>query len=124
MVPSQHAIDRKVSVKVRQNLLGTRSVAPIPHQVAHNGEEGNKLNARLLHAGICCVADEFSVGARAFDVGEDRVAFSAESESQECGADVGGDTRDDDLLLARGLDSVSELSVIPGAGCGVKIDWK
>jgi len=124
MVPGQHAVDRKISVKVRQNLLSTGSVAPIPHQVAHNGEEGNKLNARLLHAGICCVANKFSVGARTFDVSKDGVAFSTESESQECGADVGCDTRDDDLLLARGLDSVSELGIVPGAGCDVSIGCK
>ena len=123
-MPSQHAVNREISVKVRQQFLGTRGVTPIPHQVARNGKEGNELNARLLHAGVCRVADELSVGAGTFDIGEDGVAFCAEGKCQERGADVSCDTRDNDLLLAGGFDCGLEFWVVPGATWVVRIGWE
>jgi hypothetical protein len=110
----QHAINRQIGVKVRQNLLRTRGIAPVSHQIANNGEERDQLHARSLHTGVGCVAYKFGVRTRTLDVGEDAVALSTQSECEERSADVGCDTGDDDLLLAGCFDGGAEFGVIPG----------
>ena len=114
MATSNVTVDREVPVKVGQNLLGTRDVPPVTHQVTDDGEHADELDACLLHAGVGRVADELGVGAASLDVGEDGVTLGAERESEEGGADIGGDTGDDDLLLAGGLDGGAEIGVVPG----------
>lgn len=116
MVPGQHTVDREVLVQERQNLLGTRSSTPITHEIADNSKHGHKLHTRLLHARVGSVANKLRVGARGLDVGKDGVSLGAQGESKEGGAHVGGDTGNDDLLLARGLDGGLEFWVVPGAG--------
>ena len=110
---SNVSVDRQVLVKVRKDLLGTRDIPPVAHQIADDGEHADELDACLLHAGVGRVADELGVSAASFDVGEDGVALSAERQSEEGGADVGGDAGDDDLLLAGGLDGGAEIGVVP-----------
>lgn len=110
---SNVSVDRQVPVKVRKDLLGTRDIPPVAHQIADDGEHADELDACLLHAGVGRVADELGVSAASFDVGEDGVALGAERQSEEGGADIGGDTGDDDLLLAGGLDGGAEIGVVP-----------
>jgi hypothetical protein len=69
-----------------QNLNGTRSIAPVPHEVADDAEEADELHARGRHAVVGDVADELGRGAGGFDVGPDVVAFGAEGEGAEGGA--------------------------------------
>ena len=114
MVASKNTIDRHVLVKVRQNLLSTRGVAPVAHQVANNSEERVHLDTSSRHLVVGRIADEFSGSAGSLNIGEDGVACSTEGQGEESSADVGGDTGEDDLLLARGFDSSTELRVIPG----------
>jgi hypothetical protein len=114
VVPGKHTVDREVLVKEGHDLLGTRSSTPITHKIADNREERDELDTCLLHAGVGRVADEFRVGSRGFDVGKDRVAFGAEGKSEEGSADIGGDTCDDDLLLAGGFDGGLKFRVVPG----------
>jgi hypothetical protein len=116
MVPSQLSINRHVLVQVRQQLLSTRSVAPIAHEIAHNSEEGVHLDTGAGHLVVGSVADKLGGGAGGLDVGEDGVAGGAEREGQEGGADVGGDAGEDDLLLAGCFDGLAEVGVVPGAG--------
>lgn len=115
MMPSQLSINRHVLVQVRKDLLSTRSVAPIAHQITHNREQAVKLDTGAGHLVVGRVADELGGGARGFDIGEDGVAGGAEGEGQEGGADVRGDACEDDLFLAGGFDGCSELGVVPGA---------
>lgn len=119
MMPSQVSINRHVLVKVRQQLLGTRSVPPVTHQVAHNGEEGVHLHTSARHLVVSSVAHKLGGGAGGLDVGEDGVAGSAQGERQEGGADVSGDAGEDDLLLAGGFDGGAEFGVIPSAREGL-----
>jgi hypothetical protein len=73
------------------------------------------LDTSFLHAGVGSVTDELGRSAGSFDVGEDRVTFSAQRQGEECGTDIGDDTGNDDLLLARGFDGGAELGVVPSA---------
>lgn len=115
MAPSKHTIHGKVTIQVRQNLLSTRSSAPIAHQIADNREQADQLDTCLLHAGVGRVTDELRGRARALDVGEDGVALGAQRQGEEGGADVGYDAGDDDLLLSGGFDGGAEFLVVPGA---------
>lgn len=115
VAPGKHAVNRQVLVEVGQDLASTGSRAPIAHKIANNGEQADKLDTSSLHAGVGGVADELSSGAGAFDVGKDRVAFSAERKSEESSAHIRDDAGDDDLLLAGCFDCSAELSVVPGA---------
>jgi hypothetical protein len=113
--PGKIPINRQVTIEIRDQLSSTRGVPPVPHQIADNGEQANKLDASLLHAGVGNVTDKRRSSAGGLDVGEDRVAFSAERESKEGGADVGCDAGDDDLGLVGGFDSGAEFGIVPGA---------
>lgn len=114
VMPSKHTIDGEIRVQERQDLLSTRSAAPVSHQVADNGEERDELYASLLHARVRRVADKLGVRARSLDVCEDGVALGAEGKSEEGGADVGGDACYDDLLFAACFDGGLKLGVVPG----------
>lgn len=116
MASSEHAVDRQVLVKVRQDLSSTRSRTPIAHQVANYREETDKLDTSALHAGVGGVSDELSGRTGAFDIGKDGVAFGTEGESEESSANVGHDSSDDNLFLAGCFDSCTELRVVPCAG--------
>ena len=113
MGTSNVSVDREVPIKVRKDLLGTRSIPPVAHQITHDGEHADEPNACLLHAGVGRIADKLGVSAASLDVGKDRVTLSAERQSEESGADIGSDTGDDDLLLAAGLDGGAEIGVVP-----------
>jgi hypothetical protein len=108
-------INRQVTVKIREELSSTGGVPPVPHQIADNREQANKLDTSLLHAGVGNVADKRGSSTGGLNVGEDGVAFSAEREREEGGAHVGCDTGDDDLGLVGGFDSGAEFGVVPGA---------
>jgi hypothetical protein len=79
-------VDGVILSQESQNLNCTRSVAPVPHQVADDAEEADELHARVRHAVIRHVADELGRGARGLDVGPDVVAFGAQGEGAEGGA--------------------------------------
>jgi len=113
---SQHTVGGKVLVKVGEELLSTGGVAPVAHEVAGDAEHANELDASLLHARVGSIADKTRVGTGSLNVGEDGVALGAEGEGKEGGADIGGDTGNDDLLLAGSLDGLAEFGVVPGAG--------
>ena len=115
MSPSKITIGGHVTVQIREDLSRTRGVPPVPHQIADNGEQAHKLDTSLLHAGVGNVTDKLRSSAGGLDVGKDGVAFSAEREREEGGADVGGDAGDDDLGLVGGFDGGAELGVVPGA---------
>jgi len=78
MRSSKPAIDRIVLSQERQDFHNTRSVTPISHEVAHDAEQTDKLDACVRHAVVGHVADEFGGGAGGFDVGPDAVAVFAE----------------------------------------------
>jgi hypothetical protein len=109
------SIDRHVTVKKGEDLSSTGGVPPVPHQIADNREQADKLDTSLLHARVGNVADKGRSGTGGLDVGEDRVAFSAEREREESGAHVGCDTGDDNLGLVGGFDGGAELGVVPSA---------
>ena len=116
MSSSHHSVNGQVLVQVREQLLRTGGVAPVPHQIAHNREERDELYTSLLHACVCCVTYELRVSTAGFNVGKDGVALGAEGEGEESGANVCGDAADDDLGLVCGADSGLEVLVVPGAG--------
>lgn len=122
MSTSKSAPDRVVSVKPRDHLLGTRDGAPVAHEVADDGEQADNLDTSAGHAVVGDVTDKSRVGTRGLGVGPDGVALSAKRESEEGGADVGGDTSEDDLGLAVAADNVSELLVVPGIDLALALD--
>ena len=70
-------VDGVVLSQESQNLNSTGSVAPVPHKIAHDAEETNKLYARGRHTVVGDVADELGRSAGGLDVGPDVVAFGA-----------------------------------------------
>jgi hypothetical protein len=123
MMPCQHTINWHVLVKIRQNLLGTRCIPPVAHQITHDSEERVQLHSRPRHLRIRRIAHELGGGARGFNVGEDGVAFLTEREGEEGCADVGRDARDDDLLLAGAFDGGADVGVVPGAWRSQYLIW-
>lgn len=115
MASSKHTINRHILVEERKYLSSTRSRTPVAHKIADDREQTDKLDASALHTGVCGVADQLRGGTGSFDVGEDRVAFGAEREREESGADVGYDAGDDDLLFTGGFNSGAEIWIVPGA---------
>jgi len=102
------------AVQIREHLLGTRSVPPIPHQVTNDAEQADELHAGLLHARVRRVTDELCRGAAALNVREHRVPFGAQGQSEERRADVSHDAGDDDLGLVGCLHGSAEFGVVPG----------
>lgn len=86
MLRSKPAIDRVVLSQERQDLHNTRSVAPVPHEVAHDTEQADKLNTCVSHAVVGHVADEFGGGSGSLDIGPDAVAVLAEGQGAESSA--------------------------------------
>lgn len=86
MRSSEPAINRVVLSQERQDFHNTRSVAPVPHEIAHDAEQADKLDARVSHAVVGHVADEFGGGSRSLDVGPDAVAVLAEGQGAESSA--------------------------------------
>jgi len=107
-------IDRVILSQESQNLNRTRSAAPVPHQVAYDAEEADELHARGRHAVVGDVTDKLGRRAGSLDVGPDVVAFGAQGEGAEGGADVSGDAGQNDLLLASRSDCFAELRIVPG----------
>jgi hypothetical protein len=58
-------------------------VTPVSHEVAHDAEQADELDACVGHAVVGHVADEFGGCSRGFDVGPDAVAVFAEGEGAE-----------------------------------------
>jgi hypothetical protein len=96
--------------------------AVVTHQFTDNGKEADDLNTCLLHASVGDVADEGRVGSRGLAVCPDRVASFAEREGQERGADVSGDTCNDDLSLVGGGDCFPESGIVPSIDLSLSLD--
>ena len=75
-------------IEERQQLNLTRSVPPIPHELAGDGEHGHDLNTGGAHAVVGVVGGLEVEGTGGVGVGEDGVAFGSEGESEEGGADL------------------------------------
>ena len=56
----------------------TRSVPPIPHQVANDREQADKLNACLSHSVVGDVANELGRCTRGLDISPDTVTLCTE----------------------------------------------
>lgn len=118
----KEAPDGVVDVQPGDELLGTGGVAPVAHEVADNGEQADNLDTGVGHAVVGDVADESRVGARGLGVGPDGVALLTQGQSQEGGADVGGDTGHDDLGSVVRADGLAELLVVPGVDLTLALD--
>jgi hypothetical protein len=114
MMSCQLTINWHILVQVWQELFGTRSVAPVTHQITYDCEERVHLHASTRHLRVGSVTYERRGGTRGFDVGEDGVAGGAQGEGEEGCADVGGYTGKDDLFLAGRFDGGTEFGVVPG----------
>lgn len=77
---------RNLLVQVGQNLVQTRGVPPVAHQVGDDAKRAHEGDASLLHAtvGIGCQLDV--KGTAGLGVGKDLVSIVDERESQEGGA--------------------------------------
>jgi hypothetical protein len=115
MMSREHAINRHVLVKIRQDLLRTRRVPPVAHQITDDGEERVQLHARPRHLRIRRIAHELGGGSRGFNVGEYSIAFLAEGQGEEGSTDIGRNACDDDLLLAGTFDGRAYIGVVPSA---------
>lgn len=113
MATRQVSIDRQILVQVGKDFLRARYVPPVAHKVTHNGKHANKLDACLLHAGICRVPNELRIGAAGLNVCENRVALCPKRQREEGGAHISCDARNDDLLLSGGFDGGTEVGVVP-----------
>ena len=83
MLRGESSIDRVVLRQERQDFHDTRSVAPIPHEIAYDTEQTDELDSCVGHAIIGHVTNEFSGGAGSFDVSPDAVAVLAQRQSAE-----------------------------------------
>ena len=80
------AIGRIVLVEPCDDLLEAWRIAPVAHQVAHNVEERDHVDAGVAHVVVANVADEGRRGARGLGIGPDAVALGAERACKEGGA--------------------------------------
>ena len=80
---SKSAINRVVLSQERQDFDNTRSVAPVPHEIAHDAEQADKLDACVSHAVVGNIADELGGGAGSLDIGPHAVAVLAKGEGAE-----------------------------------------
>ncbi|KAI6773986.1 hypothetical protein HG531_000835 [Fusarium graminearum] len=122
MTASHVTSDVEVLSEPRVDLLGTGGVAPIPHQLANDGEQADNLDTSVAHAVVGNIADERSGGTGSLNVGPDRVACVTERQGEECGTDIGGDTSEDDLGLVGGLDSLLEFFAVPSVDLALTLD--
>ena len=88
MSPSDDAVDGEEPVDERQHLGRARSVSPITHEVAEDGEHRDDVDASTGHTVVSIVADELRGGSRGLDVGPDTVALLPQRIGQESGAYV------------------------------------
>ncbi len=85
-----HAVGGHVAVEPGEQGRGAGRVAPVAHQVAHDGEHGDDVDAGAQELVVGDVADFLGRGAAGFEVRPDGVAFGAEGAGEEGGAWVGG----------------------------------
>ena len=75
-------------IKVRHHLLRTGCIPPIPHQLARHGKHGENLNTSRTHAVNSFLRGLLIKRAGRVAVSEHGVAFRAEGQSEERGADL------------------------------------
>lgn len=118
----QVAVGGHVPVEPGEELDGAGGLAPVAHEVADDAEERDHLDAGALHAAVGDVADQGGGGPRGLDVGPDAVPGVAQGQRGKGSAHVRHDAGQDHLLLARRLDGLAELGVVPGVDLAVALD--
>ena len=122
MRPRNIPIRRQILIQPRQNLLTPRRIAPIPHQIHHNGKNPLQHHPRILHPRVRIIRQLLRERPTPFRIRKHRVPFRAEGERQELGADVRGDAGEDDLRFIGGADGGAEIGVVPGVDFAVAAD--
>lgn len=77
------AIGGQVLVQPGEELDSTRDVAPVAHQVAHDGEERHHVDSGVHHPLVADVSDQGCGRARGLNVCPHAVALGAEREREE-----------------------------------------
>lgn len=67
----------------RKNLLGSRSVAPIPHEIHGDGEHTHQSDTGTLHATVGIESELVVESAGSISVGEDGIASFDQRQGQE-----------------------------------------
>lgn len=122
MTTGDESVGGQVLVKEGKHLGGTRSIAPVAHEIRSDSELRENVDPSITHAVVGLVGGLDVEGAAGVRVDEDGVASFTEGEGDEDDADVCGDARDDDLLLPRCLHGVAEVLVIPSIDLAVPLD--
>lgn len=84
--PRDAGVGRVVLVQEREQLGGAGRGAPRAHELRHDGEHGDDLDAALAHAIVGHVADELARRARRLAVGKHLVASVGHGQCGEGGA--------------------------------------
>lgn len=75
------------------------------------------------HLGVGEISDDGASRARGLDGRPDRVPFCAEGTGQKSCADLGHDSRDDDLRAVGCPDGVAKFRIVPGVDFSVASDY-
>lgn len=122
MGPCHIAITRHPLVNPRKELLSAGDMAPVPHQIAQNGEQTDDVHTRLEHLRVGDVSDGRSCRSGGFEGGPDGVAFCAEGTGEKGRADVRDDAGEDYLRAVGCPDCRAEFGVVPRIDLAVAPD--